>query len=383
MFNDVESKIKAIYNKKYYEVFHLGKVFTVELVRKILIESLIVEKLSQKESTLQQIKDELIFADNSIPALRWLMEFACEEELINKEFFNEEWRYSLKGEFLKRDLQLLANNILDLDPGWKTFIQLMRIVADDYPLFFKGKKTGIEILFAKDRAHYWDAYFGNVYSAYTAYNEFGALLASEVIALKEHPLILEIGAGTGGATEKLLDLLKKRDLLSRMSQYIYSDISPLFLRTGNKVLMRYLGPDMDYDLFKVDFNKSFTNQKIKEESVDVVYGVNALHVSKNLLQTLNSIKEILKPEGYLVVCEVIRSQKNKPLFLELIFNILDSYTQVDIDPDYRFSHGFLTFEEWKRALEIAGYAKVEIYDNVCGNSQEKQEIIAGVIVGQK
>src|SRR5204863_6783717 len=93
---------------------------------------------------------------------------------------------------------------------------------------------------------------------------------------------------------------------------------------------------------------------------DLVYGVNVLHVAKDLLFSLAQARDALAPGGCLVISECVRPYLNQPMYPELVFQILDSFTDVDIDPEFRPNPGFLTADHWRRAFNRAGFEHTEV-----------------------
>ncbi len=80
-----------------------------------------------------------------------------------------------------------------------------------------------------------------------------------------------------------------------------------------------------------------------------------MHISKNLLFSLNEARSALAGDGWLVIGECVRPFDNQPIYPELMFQILDSFTNVQIDPEIRPNPGFLTAEQWRRAFSRAGF----------------------------
>ena len=80
--------------------------------------------------------------------------------------------------------------------------------------------------------------------------------------------------------------------------------------------------------------------------------------------TLARIRETLKPGGVAVFSECVRPFPRQPIYVEFVFNFLENFTGVATDPDTRPNHGFLTPENWRRALRAAGFEKPEILPDV-------------------
>jgi SAM-dependent methyltransferase len=136
----------------------------------------------------------------------------------------------------------------------------------------------------------------------------------------------------------------------------------------------------------VDFDKPLVDQKIKEGSVDVVYGVNALHVAKDLVGSLKHIHRIIRPGGMIILSESCRPSADYLLSQEIIFNLLDNYVNVDLSK-IRPNPGFLDYEHWKLNLEAAGFKNVEAIFNTDGSYSpelsSKIDTLAAVIKGKK
>ena len=91
---------------------------------------------------------------------------------------------------------------------------------------------------------------------------------------------------------------------------------------------------------------------MKENSFDVIWGVNALHVANDLRFTLNEFYKILKPKGTLIVCETVRPISNKMIQQEILLNTIDDYWNVKVDKDIRPRYGFMEWDDWVKALKI-------------------------------
>jgi SAM-dependent methyltransferase len=279
----------------------------------------------------------------------------------------------------------LQKNI-ELDKKIIPSVKLMDYVISEYPNFFKGLKNGLEILFSGDKAILWNEYFSNDNSGYNVYNSFGTLGILKWAFKRNNIRFLEIGGGTGGASSALIDKLKEKNMLSAMAEYIFSDVSPIFLRIGNKAIMSRVADDFNYSLKRLDFDKPIVEQGIKENEVDVVYGVNTLHVAKNLISSLKNIYRIIKPGGVIILSEYCRPNQNYLLLQEFIFCLLDNYVNVDLDNNLRPTPGFLDYEHWKRNLEAAGFKNIEAIFNTDGSCpadlRTKIDVLAAVVKGE-
>ena len=77
------------------------------------------------------------------------------------------------------------------------------------------------------------------------------------------------------------------------------------------------------------------------DEFDLIYGVNVLHVAKDLLFSLGQARDALAHDGWLVIGEWVRPYVGQRIYAELMFQILDSVTGVITDPTIRPNSGFL------------------------------------------
>jgi hypothetical protein len=96
----------------------------------------------------------------------------------------------------------------------------------------------------------------------------------------------------------------------------------------------------------------------------LVWGVNVFHLARDLRSALEQARASLAPGGWVVLGEGVRPFAGVPVGTELPFQILESFTDVELDPETRPSPGFLTAEQWQRALGRAGFGRVEIVPDV-------------------
>jgi SAM-dependent methyltransferase len=132
----------------------------------------------------------------------------------------------------------------------------------------------------------------------------------------------------------------------------------------------------------VDLDLRWSAQGIGSGEFDLVYAVNVMHISKNLLFSLNEARSALAPDGWLVIGECVRPYDNQPIYPELMFQILDSFTDVETDPEIRPNPGFLTAEQWRRAFLKTGFAPTEIAPDLERIREIYPHFFTGAICGQ-
>lgn len=374
-----KNSINAIFSSRFYEAYDLNIQYVLALVRDILRECHIVGKLNQNGNiSIEKLTRELNFSPQARIPLRWMLDFASENGLLIKMRERRASRYYLAPVNLNKNY--IYNRILDLDAGFKPSLDLMDLVSRNYGAFLKGNKKGTEILFSFDGMRLWREYFNNKFSGYKVFNVFGANVVFDILQSRKNISLLELGGGTGGATEVLLDRLKGADLLHKVKDYIFSDISPLFVRMKDKKYIAKEFKELNYSSRKINFDSSLTEQGITRNSIDIIYGVNALHAAKDLVFTLKNIKQVLKRDGVLVISELIRDN-NTMLFQEIIFCLLDSYASVKLNKKFRPLPGFLSDTGWMETFKKAGFVNIKAINNVA--TKESRKKICLVIYGAK
>jgi SAM-dependent methyltransferase len=127
--------------------------------------------------------------------------------------------------------------------------------------------------------------------------------------------ILEIGAGTGGTSVKVLEQIAS---FEAKVEYWYTDISMAFVKYGKKQWGTNY-PFMHFSTLNIEW---VSDEKCAElGSFDIIFATNVVHASKNLLNTFEGIKRFLKPLGCLLLSELTSVQD----FLTLTFGLLDGW----------------------------------------------------------
>ncbi|KAF1362285.1 methyltransferase type 12, partial [Lizonia empirigonia] len=104
-----------------------------------------------------------------------------------------------------------------------------------------------------------------------------------------------IGAGTGGTTVRAIEGLKSPNGNPLYSEYVYTDISPLFFDAAKK---RFDACE-NFQYRTLDVTKEPSEQGFEEGAYDLVIASNVLHATPCLVDTLRNARKLLKPNGFL------------------------------------------------------------------------------------
>jgi SAM-dependent methyltransferase len=299
---------------------------------------------------------EEILADLSdqcrIP-VEWMLGFLGDQGLLAK----EGRRVRLVGEAQTDLEEIRAFAAEEAGPSMATFDLLDRVRAV-IPPFFTAGKPGEPLLFDLTTFPLWLAYFRNDNSVYRPNNLLPLMALRD--RLPDGARVLEIGAGSGSFLHMLHEDGMEKGYLPRIASYRFTDVAPAFLRRAQRELASQM-PELELAFGPFDLNRDFDAQGVEDGSLDVVVGVNVLHVAKNLPRTLKDIRRKLRPGGLLVFGECLKPSLDEPIYLEFLFNFMDSFRGVELDPLLRPVHGFLTPEQWPALLEHAGFRDIRAY----------------------
>ena len=251
-----------------------------------------------------------------------------------------------------------------LDPSWLPSYAVAQTAAGDYPAFLRGEVSGEEILFSPARLGLWFDYFTNDNGLYAVNNRVGAIAAASWLGRGGDLSVLEIGGGLASAALALLERFRDEGRLGEIASYRFTELIPAFLRRGQRALTACYGASGVLSFGRLDMDKPFAAQGVEESSRTFVYAVNALHVARDLAFTLAEIRRSLKPGGTLVLSECVRPYSGHPVYVEFIFNLMESFRAPQLDPRFRPNGGFLTPEQWTAALEAAGFSAVRFFPDL-------------------
>ena len=134
-----------------------------------------------------------------------------------------------------------------------------------------------------------------------------------------HLNILEIGAGTGGATQPILEALSGAGTCTpNFTNYDFTDISPAFFEKSREKLGRW----SDVVTFKkLDIEHDPIKQGYQPGSYDLIIAANVLHATSCVERAMERAKSLLKPGGSLILIELTV----KTLANQLIFGTLPGW----------------------------------------------------------
>lgn len=155
--------------------------------------------------------------------------------------------------------------------------------------------------------------------------------------------ILEMGAGTGGTTKRMLPLLAR---LGLPVEYTFTDLAPSFVAAARK---RW-GKEYPWMKFRVHDIEKVPAAEL-EGSQHFVIASNAVHATQSLCGSTSNIRKVLRPDGCLVLMEMTRT----PYWVDLIFGLFEGWWKFTDDRQHVLAHE----ERWETDLQSVGYGAVD------------------------
>jgi SAM-dependent methyltransferase len=369
-----------VFSEQLYQSIELLERYSVEMAIDLAHRLNVVDYLSHWRSA-DDLCRLLSFQPSFKFALQWILERLAEIDCVEARTDGNTRLYRLRHTLRKPDLENLRAAALQIDPANAATLDLLDHAASLYPAVASGEQSGDRNLLGPQGVPLWLNYFHNDNLSYAVNNWVGAALAAERVSNQRALRILEVGAGPGSGSEILLRVFDERGLLPRVERYLITEPNAFFLRCGQRKLARQY-PDLPLEWGALNLDLPWSTQGITPGQFDLIYAVNVMHISKDLLFSLNEARSALASDCWLVIGECLRPYFNQPIYPELMFQILESFTNVRTDPEIRPNPGFLTAEHWRRAFTRAGFQCAEVAPNIDRIREIYPHFFTGAVCGQ-
>ena len=252
---------------------------------------------------------------------------------------------SLPGDALA-DPEALAAQLAGRHPGGVNEIGLLRRCGDALADVLAGRVDPLSLLFSDEGTSAADLYL-TAPAARAANRMLGETVSAVVARLPEgrRLRVLEVGAGTGSATEAILGVLPPERV-----EYTYTDISASFFAQAEARLAP-TGASIAYEPLNIELDPAA--QGFDPHGYDIVVAANVLHATADLAQTLGHCRDLLAPSGQLIALEGLRRRA----WQDLTFGLLDGWWR--FADTYRPDHALAPAPVWRQALDDAGFCDVE------------------------
>ncbi|KAL8910653.1 MAG: hypothetical protein Q9171_004069 [Xanthocarpia ochracea] len=225
--------------------------------------------------------------------------------------------------------------------------ELTCLMGQNIPAILCGEVDPLSLLLKGDLLKEYYTTQDSVIRSYQSVCQYVDLIAHQNPALR----ILEIGAGTGGATLPILETLASHDGgKPRLINYDYTDISSGFF----DAVKEKFGPWNAFLKYRVlDIGKDAFDQGFDGEAYDVIVASNVLHATGLLADTMGSVHKLLKSGGKLIMIE-----ETVPALRRFPFATLLGWW-LSQEPD-RLGGPLISEERWDALLRGTGFSGLDI-----------------------
>ncbi len=239
------------------------------------------------------------------------------------------------------------------DPDRRAFVPIAEACFDRLHEVLRGATLATDVLFPGGSMKQMEG----VYRANAVADYFNNAVADVIEACVRSSIdadpqaqvrIVEVGAGTGGTTSKVLPRLGR--YTAHISEYCYTDLSKAFLLMAEDQF-RASAPYLTCRLWDVD--KPVADHDAFVGRYDIVIATNVLHATKNVRRALANAKTALRKGGVMVLNE--GTLKN--IYGTLIMGLLDGWWLYE-DEAYRIPGcPYLDTHAWRRVLTLRGFPR--------------------------
>ncbi len=277
-----------------------------------------------------------------------MLEMLAEDGVLQHE--NGAWEVLQIPESENPDFQ--CNVLLDKYPASKTELALTGKCGQHLAEVLRGEHDPLQLLFPGGSVELLEKLY-----QHSPLTQAMNRLASEAIAAalaampKERALrVLEIGAGTGGTTAFVLP-----KLASHCQQYLFTDVSPLFLHKAQEKFREYAF--VQYQT--LDIERDPQAQGFSAQAFDIVIAVNVLHATADLRRSVQHAQQLLAPEGLLIVVEGTERER----WVDLTFGMTEGWWKFT-DTDLRPSYALISKQDWIKLLGELHFTGAQIIPGV-------------------
>ncbi|MCP4128847.1 MAG: class I SAM-dependent methyltransferase, partial [Gammaproteobacteria bacterium] len=150
--------------------------------------------------------------------------------------------------------------------------------------------------------------------------------------------ILEVGAGTGDLTWKMASALAGQDV-----EYYFTDIGKSFVVKAERDAAR-----KGFNFMKcgvLDISSDPAAQGYDTRSFDMIFGLNVVHATKRISETLGHLKTLLVPGGIIALTESIK--QSRPV--DMVWGVAEGWWYFE-DEEIRTETPLMEAEKWEQVM---------------------------------
>ena len=257
-------------------------------------------------------------------------------------------------------------------PEYTGLTDLIEYCCQHYQKALSGEINALNVLFP-DGVSIWGDEKYQIHVQHSYCDVYKEMLKRSVIRYIEHYgqfqkiKILEVGSGNGILTKSILP-----DLAEYQVEYYFTDIGNYFLEKGKRQFMSEEYPFVQFKKF--DITQNPLGQGFEENVMDIVIGLNVVHATKNIKNSLENMKCLLKPNGMMGLIESIHNER----WYNMIDGLAEGWWYFE-DTDLRKAP-LVELGGWRTCFQDIGLRDIYTFP---ANTVKEQYSDMGMIIGKK
>jgi acyl transferase domain-containing protein/predicted O-methyltransferase YrrM/acyl carrier protein len=243
-------------------------------------------------------------------------------------------------------------------PEFRGIVRLVGHCTSHYPAALSGKIPAITVIYPEGRSDLLEA-TARENARHTNKDVYIGVLREAIerklAATNGRTLrILEVGIGDGLLAGKIAPGLKGRNV-----EYVATDLGRTFVAKAEKAA-RAAG--LDFLQFGVlDISRDPTAQGFARGSFDVIIGLDVIHATPRLAETVGHLRTLLAPGGLLGVVEKVRAER----WVDLVWGLAEGWWYF-ADSELRRHGPLLAADGWERVLHGLSFDEVAVFPQEAG-----------------
>ncbi len=295
---------------------------------------------------------------------QFMLNMLAEDEVIR---LHEDEVEVLRNADVLPEPTALHGRLFDQLPEFRGLLEMLKHCASHYRPVLAGELLGTLVLLPNGRHDFLNRHLQG-YSEFKGLGTYKELAKGLVMKLaRETSLsILEVGAGGGELTWQLVP-----ELGGTGCEYHFSDIARTFVQEAQKAAAQRGFDWMNFGV--LDISKDPVAQGYVPNSYDLVLGLNVVHATPRVGETLAQLKKLIVPGGLICLVELTKYWRWDHLIIGLA---RDWWAFED---EFRKDSPLMELAQWEEVFNQQGF---EMVSALPVEPFDRQRSDAGLIVGQ-
>ncbi|KAL8722876.1 MAG: hypothetical protein Q9225_000709 [Loekoesia sp. 1 TL-2023] len=243
-----------------------------------------------------------------------LLEILAKHHIISKQESQHIRQYNTLP---AKSSQQLHQSFVAQFPQYRSEADLMALTGSKLADCLSGKKDAVSIMFKNPSSmKIMEGYYCSSPMLSTLTEQlvtFSSTVIAKTEARGNRPVrILEVGAGFGGTTTRLAEVLSKSGL---PVDYTFTDISPSLIKGARSKFAEY--PWMKFQTL----NLEDPPPAALKDRFDIILGTNCVHATTSATESLRRLRQLLNKDGFVVLSEVVQIVD----WYDIVFGLLDGW----------------------------------------------------------